>query len=120
LDASPFHALKTGILDAGRVEGQFIQFGHIRHFRDDHRSARSPLFIPEFNSTEHAMDQRFSFGPFAHSCETSAFKIENLHGQSDPWIARLRGAAVHDPEVLERPSKREGVFTFELPYYGRE
>jgi hypothetical protein len=84
LDASLFHALKTGILDAGRVEGQFISFGHIRHFRDDQGSARSPLFIPEFISTEHAMDQRFSFGPSAHSYEASAFKSENLHGQSDP------------------------------------
>jgi hypothetical protein len=84
MDASPFHAPKTGILDAGRVEGQFIPFGHIRHFRDDQGPARSPLFIPEFISTEHATDQLFSFGPFAHSYETSALKIENLHGQSDP------------------------------------
>ena len=78
-------SIKTYLAECIRSgEGQFIPLGHIRHFRDDQGSARSLLFIPEFISTEHAMDQLFSFGPFAHSYETSALKIENLHGQSDP------------------------------------
>jgi hypothetical protein len=35
-------------------------------------------------------------------------------------IARLRGAALRHPEVLERPTKQEGVFTFDLPHDSRE
>jgi hypothetical protein len=31
-----------------------------------------------------------------------------------------RGAALRHPEVLERPTKQEGVFTFDLPHDGRE
>jgi hypothetical protein len=62
MDASPFHAPKTGILDAGRVEGQFIPFGHIRHFRDDQGPARSPLFLSSFQQSMQRTNY-FHLGP---------------------------------------------------------